>query len=54
MSDLENVKINAVSCSTCIHHPVCNYKEDFLDVCNAVFDTNVNKHCSDGMVRVKM
>lgn len=53
MSDLENVKINAVSCSTCVHHPVCSYKEDFLDVCNAVLNANVNKQEGDRKVRVK-
>lgn len=53
MSDLENVKINAVGCSTCVHNQVCSYKEDFLDVCNAVLSVNVNKHESDGKIRIK-
>lgn len=51
MSDLENVKINAVSCSTCVHNQVCSYKEDFLDVCNAVLDANVHKHEGNGKIR---
>lgn len=48
-------KLNAVSCSTCVHHSVCSYKEDFLDVCNAILNANVNvkKHESDGKVCTK-
>lgn len=53
MSDLENVKINAVSCSTCVHNQVCSYKEDFIDVCNAVLNANVDKHEGDGKMRIK-
>lgn len=46
-------KINAVSCSTCVHHSVCCYKEDFLDVCNAVLNANVNKREGDRKVSIK-
>lgn len=53
MSEKEHAKINAVSCSTCVHHSVCSYKEDFLDVCNAVLNANVNKHEGDRKVRIK-
>lgn len=53
MSEQGYGKLNAVSCSTCVHHSVCSYKEDFLDVCNAVLNTNVHKHEGGGKVCVK-
>lgn len=53
MSEQRHEKINAVSCSTCVHHSVCSYKEDFLNVCNAVLNANVNKREGDGKVCMK-
>lgn len=53
MSEQRHGKINAVSCSTCVHHSVCSYKEDFLDVCNAVLNANVNKREDDRKVCIK-
>lgn len=53
MSKQGHGKITAVSCSTCVHHSVCSYKEDFLDVYNAVLNANVNKCEGDGKVCMK-
>lgn len=40
--------IKEVSCTRCLHQEVCRYKPDFLDICNAVSSSMVNRHCEDG------
>ena len=40
--------IKEVSCTRCLHQEVCKYKQDFLDICNAVSSSTVNRHCEDG------
>ena len=40
--------IKEVSCTKCIHQEVCKYKQDFLDICNAVSSSIVNRSCEDG------
>ena len=47
----ENLMIDAikeVSCTRCLHQEVCRYKPDFLDICNAVSSSMVNRPCEDG------
>lgn len=47
----EKIMINAikeVSCTRCLHQEVCRYKPDFLDICNAVSSSMVNRPCEDG------
>ena len=43
---IDNIK--EVSCTRCIHQEVCRYKPDFLDICNAVSSSMVNRPCEDG------
>lgn len=40
--------IKEVSCTKCLHQEVCKYKQDFLDICNAVSSSTVNRPCKDG------
>lgn len=40
--------IKEVSCTQCFHQEVCKYKQDFLDICNAVSSSTVNRPCEDG------
>ena len=40
--------IKEVSCTRCLHQEVCRHKQDFLDICNAVSSSTVNRHCEDG------
>ena len=40
--------IKEVSCTRCLHQEVCKYKPDFLDICNAVSSSMVNRPCEDG------
>ena len=40
--------IKEVSCTRCLHQEVCRYKPDFLDICNAVSSSIVNRPCEDG------
>ena len=40
--------IKEVSCTQCLHQEVCKYKQDFLDICNAVANSMVNRPCEDG------
>ena len=40
--------IKEVSCTRCLHQEVCRYKPDFLDICNAVSSSIVNRTCEDG------
>ena len=40
--------IKEVSCTRCLHQDVCRYKPDFLDICNAVSSSIVNRPCEDG------
>lgn len=37
-----------VSCTRCLHQEVCKYKQDFLDIWNAVSRSTVNRPCEDG------
>ena len=43
-----NDAIKEVSCTKCLHQEVCRYKPDFLDICNAVSSSMVNRPCEDG------
>ena len=45
-------KINGSGCGSCIHCLVCQYKNDFNDVRNAIFNAEVHKE-SDGKVSLK-
>ena len=40
--------IEEVSCTRCLHQEVCKYKQDFLDIYNAVSSSMVNRPCEDG------
>ena len=40
--------IKEVSCTKCLHQEVCKHKQDFLDICNAVSSSIVNRPCEDG------
>lgn len=40
--------IKEVSCTRCLHQEVCRYKPGFLDICNAVSSSIVNRPCEDG------
>lgn len=40
--------IKEVSCTRCLHQEVCKHKQDFLDICNAVSSSTVNRPCEDG------
>ena len=40
--------IKEVSCTRCLHQEVCKYKKDFLDICNAMSSSTVNRPCEDG------
>ena len=40
--------IKEVSCTRCLHQEVCRYKPDFLDICNAVSSSMINRPCEDG------
>ena len=40
--------IKEVSCTRCIHQEVCRYKPGFLDICNAVSSSIVNRPCENG------
>ena len=48
IGDSSTAKVREVSCTKCIHQEVCKYKQDFLDVCNAVSSIVVNRPCEDG------
>lgn len=43
---IDNMK--EVPCTRCLHQEVCKYKQDFLDICNAVSSSIVNRPCEDG------
>ena len=45
--------IEEVPCTRCLHQEVCRHKQDFLDICNAVSSSMVNRPCEDGK-EVKM
>ena len=40
--------IKEVSCTRCLHQEVCRHKQDFIDVCNAVSSSMLNRPCEDG------
>ena len=40
--------IKEVSCTKCVHQEVCRHKQDFIDICNAVSSSMVNRPCEDG------
>ena len=40
--------IKEVSCTKCLHQEVCRHKQDFIDICNAVSSSMVNRPCEDG------
>ena len=40
--------IKEVSCTQCFHQEVCKHKQDFLDICNAVASSMVNRSFEDG------
>ena len=40
--------IKEVSCTRCLHQEVCKHKQDFLDICNSVSSSIVNRPCEDG------
>ena len=40
--------IKEVSCTRCLHQEVCRHKQDFLDICNAVSSSMINRPCEDG------
>ena len=40
--------IKEVSCAQCLHQEVCKHKQDFLDICNTVSSSVVNRPCEDG------
>ena len=40
--------IKEVSCTRCLHQEVCRHKQDFLDICNAVSSSMLNRPCKDG------
>ena len=40
--------IKEVPCTRCLHQEVCRHKQDFLDICNAVSSSTVNRPCEDG------
>ena len=40
--------IKEVSCTQCLHQEVCKHKQDFLDICNAVASSMVNRPFEDG------
>ena len=40
--------IKEVSCTRCLHQEVCKHKQDFIDICNAVSSSIVNRPCEDG------
>ena len=40
--------IKEVSCTRCLHQEVCRHKQDFIDICNAVSSSMVNRPCEDG------
>ena len=44
---IDNI-IKEVSCTRCLHQEVCKYKQDFLDICNAVSSSMVNRPCENG------
>lgn len=35
-------------CTHCIHREVCLHKQDFLDICSAVYAAKVHKETTDG------
>lgn len=43
---IDNIK--EVSCTRCLHQEVCRYKPDFLDICNTVSNSMLNRPCEDG------
>lgn len=53
MSEGLVVSINETACTRCIHKEVCLYKNDYLDIFNAVSDANVSKMCPDGKISLK-
>ena len=40
--------IKEVSCTRCLHQEVCRHKQDFIDICNAVSNSMVNRPCENG------
>lgn len=52
MSKKECVKIAVHNCADCIHNPVCNYKQEYRDICNAVVEANVYKQTDKNKVKV--
>lgn len=48
----EYAKVTSSNCNDCVHKSVCSYKEDFLDICNAVAGAHVNKYLSDGKIKI--
>lgn len=39
--------VRETQCTNCIHREVCLHKQDFLDICNAVFGASVYKTTDD-------
>ena len=40
--------VKETACTRCVHRKVCIHKQNFLDICNAVYDASVCSSCSDG------
>ena len=40
--------IKEVSCTRCLHQEVCRHKQDFIDICNAVSRSRINRPCENG------
>lgn len=52
MSKKECAKITSHNCADCIHNSVCNYKQEYLDICNAVLEANVYKQTDKNKVKI--
>lgn len=48
-----NDGVKETKCTHCFHKDVCMYKQDFIDICNAVFDATVAKEDTDGKTCMK-
>ncbi len=40
------------NCANCIHNSACNYRQEYLDICNAVLEANVYKQTDRNKVKV--
>ena len=42
-----NEAVMETQCTKCIHKEVCKHKQDFLDICEAAYNLEIHRSCSE-------